>query len=29
LEIFFKYGLNAELKKDYSGDYRVLIASSK
>jgi len=29
LEIFFKYGLNAELKKDYSGDYRVLIATSK
>lgn len=29
LEIFFKYGLNAKLKKDYSGDYRVLIATSK
>ena len=29
LELFCKYELNAELKKDYSGNYRVLIASSK
>ena len=29
LEIFYKYGLNAELKKDYSGNHRVLIANSK
>ncbi len=29
LELFRKYELNAELKKDYSGNYRVLIASSK
>ena len=29
LEIFYKYGLNAELKKDYSGNHRVLIANHK
>ena len=29
LEIFCKYKLNAELKKDYSGNHRVLIANSK
>jgi methylase of polypeptide subunit release factors len=29
LKIFRKYGINTELKKDYSGNYRVLIAHTK